>query len=64
MTYTELDRRANRLEVRALHAYVIFKAEIELTAGAELLGQRVGVVHNQDLAIVQNVVAELEEDFL
>ena len=64
VAHTELNRGPDRLEVRALHAYIVFKAEVEFTAGAELLGQRVRVIHNQNLAVIQNVVAELEEDFL
>ena len=56
--------RTGSLEVRALHAHIVLEPEIEFTARAELLCQRVRVVHDEDLAVVQNVVAELEEDFL
>ena len=64
VAHAELDMRTGGLEVRALHAHIVFKTEIEFATRAELLCQRVRVVHNEDLAVVQNVVAELEEDFL
>ena len=64
VAHPELYGCADGLEVRALHAHVILETEVKFTTGAELLGQRVGVVHDENLSVVQNVVAELEEDFL
>ena len=64
MAHAELDMRAGGLEVRALHAHVVLETEIEFAARAELLCQRVRIVHDQNLSIAKDVVTELEEDFL
>ena len=64
VAHAELDMRTGSLEVRALHAHIVLEPEIEFAARAELLCQRVRIVHDKDLAVVQDVVAELEEDFL
>ena len=64
VAHAELDMRTGSLEVRTLHAHVVLEPEIEFAARAELLCQRVRIVHDENFSVVQNVVTELEEDFL
>ncbi len=64
VTAAENDGRAFSAEIDSLNADVTFGTEVVVTILAKRLCQRVSVIHNQCLAVVQNVAAELAEDFL
>ena len=62
MANAELDVSPDRLKVNSLDAHIAFIAKVKFTASAELLCKRMRIVHNQDMACAQDVLAELEEN--
>ena len=62
MAHTELDMRPDRLKINSLNAHIAFIAKVKFSTGAKLLRERMRIVHNQDVACAQDVLAELEEN--